>query len=143
VSYDGYISLQVAPKPVPPADLPKADEWKWWEEQPSWEIGLSELGNYTSNVSGMWTRALTAVAPDLDGVDIPEDGLLALRDTQGWTCRRAAPLTALADEGFELPVGAPLPEDYDDADALDAATEVQWSDNQQALQRALGKAGLS
>lgn len=56
------------------------------ENPHDWAVTLDELGNYTSNVSGMWWRALEAVTGDG----------MRLQDTQGWTCERAAPVLTLA-----------------------------------------------
>lgn len=73
MSYDGWIVLQLADD--------DAHE-------------LAELGNYTSNVSGMWAHALTEAMP-------PGTPPLRLSDTEGWTCAAAAPILARAVEVME------------------------------------------
>ena len=59
---------------------------------------LAEVGNMTSNVSRTWTRALTAVAATAPDVKVPDDGLLSLGDTSGWSCKVVAPLYRAAAE---------------------------------------------
>lgn len=95
MSYDGYIYLQVAEKPPPPPD--GVDPYDYWEEQPPYEVLLDEVGNYTSNVSRMWSAALGAVAPEHAPELVPAEGSrILLSDTEGWTCAKAAPLLRAA-----------------------------------------------
>lgn len=54
-------------------------------------ITLGEFGNYTSNVSPMWRRALTATV----GEPAPGEQY-RLQDTEGWSCERAWHVLTLA-----------------------------------------------
>jgi hypothetical protein len=65
MSYDGWIMLRVSEDDV---------------------HELEEIGNYTSNVSPMWTLALTEAVGERT----------RLSDTEGWSCERAAPVLARA-----------------------------------------------
>jgi hypothetical protein len=86
MSYDGYIYLRVAePTPVPDGVHP-------WEVVDDSEVLLYEIGNYTRNVSGMWSAALEATSADVEDVPRRErDGYVTLSATDGWTCAKAAP----------------------------------------------------
>jgi hypothetical protein len=75
VSYDGWIMLRIA-------------------EDDAHE--LEEIGNYTSNVSPMWTLALTEVMGERT----------RLSDTEGWSCERAAPILAKALAVMERDIDA-------------------------------------
>jgi len=93
MSYDGWIMLRVS-------------------EDDAHE--LEDVGNYTSNVSPMWTHALTEA---MGGTRTP------LSATEGWSCERAAPVLAQALAVMER-----------DADALRALEPSNgWGDYAGAL----------
>lgn len=62
--------------------------------------GYARCGNYTSNVSGMWSKCLTAamrIEPDCGDYGAT-DGQLWLRDLDGWKLADIQPLLAAAVE---------------------------------------------
>lgn len=90
MSYDGYIVLRVQPEGY----QPDGDAWELLPSQLE-ETCLAEVGNYTSNVSGMWARALEATAGDA-APRRARDEAVSLSATDGWTCERAAPVLIAA-----------------------------------------------
>lgn len=70
-------------------------------------IEYHTIGNMTSNVSPMWTKALTAAKAKLSGKDVPlmlgEIDPVMLYDLEGWSCSKAIPLLTAAIEHINDP----------------------------------------